>query len=713
MQTIIGRVVGHEIRPKRTSHICWRQEETRLVNTHHIPDPETTSLPSRSCIADTVTAHLAPVTRFDRGDILQDAPDRSITVELTLTRVQQVNFDVTWHAGARHLSKDITLLANGTRLKVELSTQLAIARDGCDDALGAWVSHEAQAYRRVLPAEAAFRHTPGRYGIEFTCQDCYGKCQVPCDDCCGAGRVGCPACQSAGTVHCDRCGGSTRLTCTGCTGSGHTTEQVSEQRWDAAANALITTYVPVNRPCLVCSGSGATHCTACTFGQAQCGACAGRRTVSCKGCAGAGCFNCAGCEATGVQHEWACVTASVSAQEELTFGLVDAALESLIRERIPAADLPAYGRCLKAHHVINGAALGSRYDLQIEAVYARLHAAARHFSLYGLGPQAQVLDFANIGAHLLEDDLVTLEHAVKPASAWSRQGNPALLYALKQFVASELNLLIAEQPDAHKGGPQQAASQVEAHLRNMVDAQYVQRSTVALRQGFNGLFGANLLRPALWVAGGAGLVSALVYAVGPWTYGAWHCTAWAALSGAAGWTGVEMLSVRGIMRSFPEQIGARLRSQIKAGGSVAAWRVAVAAGVMASALLGATLASKVPFFERRHQGPAQLAAKPPAPPVAASIEQDRSTATREGLYEVRQAARKFLIAHNKKNKTTFKALDPNLNEQYPKCSAPLSVSWVPKSYGLSKPAVFVRCKKSVSKHERKWESIVPVAKRAG
>jgi len=41
----------------------------------------------------------------------------------------------------------------------------------------------------------------------------------------------------------------------------------------------------------------------------------------------------------------------------------------------------------------------------------------------------------------------------------------------------------------------------------------------------------------------------------------------------------------------------------------------------------------------------------------------------------------------------------------------MTVVWVPKHYKLSSPAVFMRCKKSVSGHQRKWESIVPVAKR--
>ena len=683
-----------------------RGKRTRsLLDIDKVPDPDRTALPTSRGIADTVAAHLEPVTRFNREDISQNAPDRPVAVDLMLTLVQEVSFDVSWHAGPRQLPKDITQLANGTRLKVELNTQLGLARDGCEDALRAWVAHDPYAYRRLLPHEAAFRHTPGCYGIEFTCQACYGKCKVQCEGCAGAGRVSCYTCHGAGTVHCHQCRGTTRIACTGCFGSGYYTEQVSEQRWDATANAFVTIHSPVNRPCLTCSGSGATHCTACTSGQAQCITCTGKRTVACKGCGGAGCFDCAACEATGVQHEWAGVTSRVSVVEDLTFGAVAPTLEKLIRERIAPAVLPAYGSHVRAHHVVDKLALGSRYELRIDAAYAELHAAARHFAIYSLGPPARVLDFVNIAGHLLEDDLVTLERAAATV-------DDTLLDALKRFIASELNLLIAEQL-GQKSGSIYAAAAVEAHFNNMVDATYVQRATVALRQGFNGLYGAGMLRPALWLAGGAALCAALVYAFGPSRYGVWNCTGWAVLAGALGWAGIEMHSLDRIMKSFPEQIGARLHSQIKAGGSVLKWRIAVGAGLVAAALLSATLASKVPFVRDRHQGvvvahETDAAGTAPAP---YSIAQSRSTAEIEGLYEIQQEARKFVNAHNKKHKATFKVLEPNLKAQLPRCRAPLAVTWVPKSYGLSGPAVFVKCKKSVSEHARKWEAIVPVAKR--
>lgn len=674
-------------------------------------DTETTALPSGGPIADTVAAHLQSPTRFRRADISQQAPDRQIVIDLTLTLIQQVSFDVVWHAGPRQLPPGITLLGTGSRLKVELTTQLRQARDGCDDALRAWVASEPQTYRRMVPPEAAFRHTPGQYGIEFTCQSCIGKCQVQCDGCSGAGRVSCTACHGAGAHQCHQCGGTTRFSCASCAGTGHVTEQVSEQRWDATANADVTKHVPVNRLCLSCSGFGSLHCPACTSGQVPCGACAGRRTVACNRCAGVGCFDCAGCAASGVQHEWACVSAMVSTQEDLSFGVVDAALEALIRERIAPADLPSYGRLLSAHHVVADAALGSRYELRFDALHATLETAARSFTLYGLGPQAQVVDFGNITSHLLQDGLVTLERAAVPVPVWVHPDASALPGAFRQFVASELNLLIAENLGPQQAGSPSAAAAVDAHFKNMVDTAYVQRASVALRHGMSGLYGAALLYPALSVAGGAALVSILVYAFGPAQYDIWHCAGWAVLAGAVGWAGVEVASLKRILRDFPAPIGARLQPQFKASASATKWRVAVAAGVIVSALLGSKLAATLPFIAKNHQGQVAQTAdvKPKSAPY--SIENSRTTANMEGLYEIRQEARRFLAAHNKKHKTRFEALEPNLKAQYPKCSTRMTAAWVPKSYKLSSPAVFVRCKKSVSKHARKWEAIVQVSKR--
>ena len=653
-----------------------------MVETTKFGDSDTTALPSAAGIADTVAAHLAPVTRFRRDDISQETPDRHVEVDLTLTRVQQVQFDVAWHAGAGHLPPDVTLLANGTRLKVQLNTQLGLARDGCDDALRAWVAHAPQAYRRVLPADAAFRHTPGRYGIEFTCQSCYGKCQTQCSLCAGAGKVSCAGCQGSGTLPCEKCGGSTRLSCTACVGSGHITEQVSEQRWDAAKNAFVSSYVPVNRPCTHCSGSGSTHCTACTFGQAQCATCAGKSTVPCKGCVGKGHSACAECAGSGAQHEWACVTAAVSAVEDLTFGIVEPALETLIRDHIAIADLPDYGSYLEAHHVVDAGALGSRYELRVDATRAKIHVASREFCLYGLGPQAQVFDFVDITGQLLDDDMATLERAVAASSLWTRPQDTGLLDALKLFISSEQNLRIAQPP-------------------------------AALNQGLKRVFGARLVRPAAWVVGSAGLLSALLYAFGPASFGPWHCTFYASIAGVALGLAAEAWSLGRIRQFFPERFGEQLKSHVTAASGISIWRMAILIGVFASASLGARIASKIPYLTRLHEGVTAVQLAPDNAKVepVLSIEENRSTADKEGLYEIRQEARKFLVAHNKKNNTRFKALDPNLNETYPKCSTPLAVSWVPKSYGLAQPAVFVRCKKSVSEHGRKWEAIVRVSKR--
>jgi hypothetical protein len=434
--------------------------------------------------------------------------------------------------------------------------------------------------------------------------------------------------------------------------------------------------------------------------------------VPCTGCAGKGYAGCAECAATGVQHEWATVTAEVSSVEELSFGIVEPTLEALIRERIAIPDLPPYGSYLEAHHVANAGALGSRYALRVDATRADIAIASREFCFYGFGPQVEVLDFVNVTGQLLEDDLVTLERAVAGASVRDRPHDTRLLDTLTLFVSSELNLRIAQPPTNAAAA---AEAQAQAQPASMVGTAYMERAHAALQLGLKRVFGASFLRPALWLVGGTAFLSALLYACGPRSFSPWACALYASIAGAALGFAAELTILRKIKRSLPEQFGQRLQSTLTAGGGTTQGRIALVIGLFASASLSASLASKVPLLTRLHEGAAVTQIAPEDGKVATplSIEQDRSTADMEGLYEIRQEARKFLIAHNKKNNTTFKALDPNLNERYPKCSVRMAVSWVPKSYGLAQPAVFVRCKKSVSEHGRKWEAIVPVARRGG
>ena len=78
------------------------------------------------------------------------------------------------------------------------------------------------------------------------------------------------------------------------------------------------------------------------------------------------------------------------------------------------------------------------------------------------------------------------------------------------------------------------------------------------------------------------------------------------------------------------------------------------------------------------------------------IDQLRSTETVHGLYEVREAARKFVADENARNNTHWEALGPNLKAQVAKCVAPLSAKWAPKSAGMSGKNVLISCSKTAN-----------------
>lgn len=97
--------------------------------------------------------------------------------------------------------------------------------------------------------------------------------------------------------------------------------------------------------------------------------------------------------------------------------------------------------------------------------------------------------------------------------------------------------------------------------------------------------------------------------------------------------------------------------------------------------------------------------------LAGTLDEDRTRGDIHGLFEIRDAAVKFIAAENLKNGTEWQALEPNRKILVAKCAASLHVKWVPKSYGLSGSNVAVSCAKTVKpKVQNKWEVFVPVAK---
>ncbi|MGK5037581.1 hypothetical protein [Janthinobacterium sp. LB3P118] len=97
--------------------------------------------------------------------------------------------------------------------------------------------------------------------------------------------------------------------------------------------------------------------------------------------------------------------------------------------------------------------------------------------------------------------------------------------------------------------------------------------------------------------------------------------------------------------------------------------------------------------------------------LATTLDEDRTRGDIHGLFEIRDAAVKFIAAENLKNGTRWQAMEPNRKILVAKCAISLHVKWVPKSQGLSGPNVAVICGKTVKPTtQKKWEVFVPIDK---
>ncbi|WP_135366298.1 hypothetical protein [Halosimplex halophilum] len=128
---------------------------------------------------------------------------------------------------------------------------------------------------------------------EQTCGDCRGSGTLTCGSCSGSGRVTCRSCNGNGKAACGRCSGEGRIIetrkCSVCGGSGESKQGV----W-----------------CSSCGGDGYTeeshNCPDCSYGEVDCGTCAGRGKVTCDSCSGSGKHTCGQCQGSGklVQYEY-------------------------------------------------------------------------------------------------------------------------------------------------------------------------------------------------------------------------------------------------------------------------------------------------------------------------------------------------------------------------------------------------------------------------
>lgn len=548
-----------------------------------------------------VAAHIEPVTRFDAADLSAASPEQAYPVELELTLAQQVSFGVGRQAGAARLPSGIEKVSGQSAFEAELAQRLLQAQKDAPTAVQNWAQANPGSYRRLMPARSGFLRQPGTVGYEHTCTTCSGACRVTCPACFGKGRTMCYGCHGSGKINCHSCHGSKKLTCSSCHGRGSWSEQVSESTWSYATNSYVTSYRTEHRYCSACSSSGHTTCHSCGYdGKIACSSCGGQGHLNCAPCHTSGKIDCSACLASGIQHMRGTIDAQVTHTEQLSIATAPGRLHELIG-LLPRESLPDFGALMQVQHTPNFRQVQTRHTLRLDVREAQLQAGHETFTLYGFGPEAHVLSFENIAGHMLLDDLVHLEQCVTSSSRWRRQRGGDLLETTADFLRSELNLLIAEKVADLSISPDEAAQAVEEHFSGLVDADYVRRSTLALRGALARLYGSELLESAASLCGLTGLAAALQYGVGWPQIGPWPAMLWSLAGGTLAWLGLEWLTRRRIARRFEHDFGRRVVKQLSANGSVKRWRIGMGVALVASVWLAVLGANILPPVRARQQ----------------------------------------------------------------------------------------------------------------
>lgn len=85
----------------------------------------------------------------------------------------------------------------------------------------------------------------------------------------------------------------------------------------------------------------------------------------------------------------------------------------------------------------------------------------------------------------------------------------------------------------------------------------------------------------------------------------------------------------------------------------------------------------------------------------------RTTGGMQGMYEVREEARKFLSRQPPPAQGEWTALLPDVRTFVPTCAVPFKTRWAVESdHEAGLPGVMVTCPKSTDKKYRKWDAFV-------
>lgn len=541
------------------------QVELGLCLTKFLPSTEIVELASQP-VLDVVTAHVSSITRFERSDLTSQGAERQFHIPVGHVIFQQVTYARESHDGAGRLPNDVAPLADAAALDSLMNRSMDRTQLESRDAIEAWNAQDAGSYRRLMPASAAFKKTPSKFGYEHGCGTCGGATCLTCRSCAGHGRHVCSACSAHGTVTCPMCHGHQTMACTSCGGSATQSKTVYDSVWDSYSQTNRTVARTVTTSCYACAG-GRIRCTGCSGGYVTCGRCAGGGYTRCDSCQGAGQIQCSDCAATGMRHHWSIIAASVQVSESPLVTTDTEPLKSLLQKKIGASDLPSLGQLVQVEHDFvseDPPHLKSSYLFALDVVHASVVAAGRSFEFFGFGPERKVFDYLNISAHLLEDDLAALEACIGIGSKAPASRDADLLPSLRRFVESELNLGLTEALLAARRGPKNGPAPTANPYLGVVDDGYITRSHQALTAALNSIFVERFRAKGLMLAGVTVLAVPLMLALKWPTQSFLEALLFSVVPALLLWMGLEQHVHSAIAHEFPEPVRPRIKDTVKA-----------------------------------------------------------------------------------------------------------------------------------------------------
>jgi hypothetical protein len=201
-------------------------------------------------------------------------------------------------------------------------------------------------------------------------------------------------------------------------------------------------------PCTSCGGSGGQICSSCGDGTVTCNGCGGAREVNCPNCGASGTVRCGHCAATGAIHHAGWIQCAVRRGLRVDVASANAEDQQTFRERISFDQIGTIasgdGGLRLGREERSGSQLTLYYTASVLLECAEATAGAKSIAVRAYGPRREIYNYHGLVGKLLEPDLASLEQSLQRYSLVKGSAGSPLAGVMKRFLASEVNVLIAE-----------------------------------------------------------------------------------------------------------------------------------------------------------------------------------------------------------------------------------------------------------------------------